>query len=211
MLNRLVLHFSRCLVNGLIDFLQARTKSFCVLFQPYEIGGLLKEHQVGFDLFDKTLLPEDYLLSGPTLLLLSEAGTVSGGVSFVQDVSKFRTAVLCPVRFYFFKGDMELNGLWIRPKETEVNRFLFWLKVLKYLLSQNMGTNIFFSYETKKKGLSKFYESFLEEQIYEGQVSSIPGMDTAKVYVERVCRCSVRHLAYRTPWLILSRLFRRLR
>jgi hypothetical protein len=209
MISKLMLAFSKGLVNGLVEYMEAKTTSYCVLFQPDQIGKLIKEHQIGFDLYDKTKLPDDYLLSGPSLLLFSAAGNVSGGVTFIKDGSKFRTAVLCPVPFRHFPGDMELNGLWIRPNEREVNRFLFWLNVLKFLLSHRMGVEVFFSYETRKKGLSRFYESFMEEQIYEGQVQSIPGMDTAKVYVERVCKCSIRHLAYRTPVLIASRFFRR--
>jgi len=169
----------------------------------------LREHQSGFYLADKTRLPLEYLSAGYALLLINDNNHLVGGVSFVNVQSLFRTKMLCPVPFSPGVFSFEMNGLWLAPHCDTRSRLLFWLHVCMFILTQSPRAEFFFSFETKKTSLGKFYEGITEEAIYEGQVLNLPGMNGAQVYVERVCRTSVRFLSRRLPWILLKWMFQK--
>ena len=203
-IDRFVSRLSQGFVKGLISVLKKEGRYFLVKGD----SGWLIDHQIGFNLADKTLLPTDYLSSGDTLLVVTTNNVLNGGVTFVTDPSRFRTVPLSPKEIETRPGDFEMNGLWLSPGLPKNSRLMFWLFVCTYLLSRPLDSRFYFSFETRKQNLEKFYKSFTEEILYEGEVKNLPGMNSSKTYTERICRTSIRHLIYRLPFVILTWIFR---
>lgn len=171
--------------------------------QPYHY----LEHQDGFYRFDKTKLPLDYLQSGETILILDVEEHVVGGVTLHEGPrATFRTVQLCPFRYYPAPRAREMNGLWIHPDVSEMDRLRFWGRVLYVLLGLQNRTGVYFSYETKKIGLAKFYHSFTDQVIHSGYVKCLPGMDPNKIYEEEICMFWADSMVWKTFKLFFNRI-----
>lgn len=139
-----------------------------------------EQYLAGYLEFDKTRLPIEYASKSDRLYLTDkEEKTVFGGVVFVKNQELFRTRQLVDGLPEYPEKSIEMNGLWLHPKVTLDWRVAFWAGVCRYLLTQE-GT-AFFSYDVKKEGLARFYESLPGQVVYDGPVKAIPGMEGESV------------------------------
>ena len=175
----------------------------------------LKMVRDGFIQRDKTYLPEEYVKkavviedSSSEIMLVQD---VIGACCFIEDKNHFRTPKLPANGFVWHVKPhaVEMNGLWIYNSVPELTRLKFYLRICDEIFKRYADdTPIFFSYEINKKGLSKFYEIFTEEIVYEGEVNSVPGMDQNKQYIERICVFTPNYLKEKLFYLVGKRVKR---
>lgn len=166
-------------------------------------------HLAGYHVADRTRLPEGYCAAADRLSITDKDDKyrVHGGVLFVKEPALFRTKDLTDQEIIYPENSIEMNGLWLHPRVPPSIRVAFWALVCAHL--ESFHGHIFFSYDTKKKGLAAFYEGLPGDTVYEGPVKAIPGMEGESH--ERIVRMDAAVFNLKSNEILLRRLTKALK